>query len=281
MPNMALGPFVVFNKSLTRAQSISLALHGTLIAVLLIPALAPPPGPLKIRDTWLVFSGLGNLDPLQAKAEEGKAKRNRGGGGGGARENQPATKGNLPPFTRIQFTPPGKPQPNADLQMPPSIQGPNVTLPAPYPLLGDPNGRMFNDSQGPGGGNGHGDKCCGGNGPGDGRGHGPGKEQWMGGGEGEIEIAGRRGAGTPVCAYCPNPQFTDEAIRVRYQGAVTLRLIVTAHGLPANISMLRAAGLGLDERAIEAVRNWRFTPARRDGRPIATWVVIEVQFRQF
>lgn len=280
MPNTTLGPFLVFNKSLTRAQTISLALHTSLIAILLIPALAPPPGKISIRDTFLVFPRLRSLDPLEIKAKEGKSNQNRGGGGGGARDSLPATKGSLPPFTRIQFTPPGRPQPNAELQMPPTLKGPNVTLAAPFPIIGDPNGKAFNDSQGPGGGNGHGDKCCGGSGSGKGRGHGEGDDEWTGG-PGKIAIAGR-GVGTPVCAYCPNPQFTDEAIRVRYQGTVTLRLIVTAEGLPTNISLLRGAGLGLDERAIEAVKGWRFTPAHdRNGRPVATWVVVEVQFRQF
>lgn len=280
MSNTTLGAHHYFGKSLTRAQSISLVLHGVLIAVLLIPAIAPPPDILGIRDTPLIFPGLKDLNPW--KAEAGNGRQNRGGGGGGARDFEAATAGSLPRFTPLQFTPPGRPRPDAELVMAPTLKGPNFTPPAAYAILGDPTSKKFNGSQGPGGGNGHGNGCCGGNGPGEGRGHGPGKDQWTGGeGESGIHVAGR-GVGTPVCTYCPNPTFTEEAIRVKYQGAVTLRLVVTAEGLPTNISVVRTAGLGLDERATETVRTWRFTPARdRNGRPVATWVLIEVQFRQF
>lgn len=280
MPTTTLGPFLVFNKSLTRAQSISLALHGGLIGILLIPALAPPPGKVIFIDHWLVFSGAS--DPPPWKPREGKDKQNVGGGGGGARENQPATKGSLPPFSRIQFTPPGRHYPEADLQMPPTLLGPNFMPPAAYPILGIPTAKEFNGSQGPGGGNGHGDNCCGGGGSGKDRGHGPGENEWMGGPGGRPAVAGRDGVSMPVCTYCPNPTFTEEAIRVRWQGVVTLRLIVTADGKPTNISIVRGAGLGLDERALAAVRNWRFTPSRdAAGRLVAASLLVEVQFRQF
>jgi protein TonB len=276
---MALGPFVVFNKSLTRAQSISLALHGTLIAVLLIPGLAPPPGPLKIRDTWLVFSGLSDLTPW--KAEAGKGKQNRGGGGGGERNIHPARHGGIPPFTRWQITPPSRPQPHATLLVPPTLVGPNLTPPSSKRPIGDPNSKSFLDSLGPGSRGGVGDGDRGGVGDNEGPGRGPGEDGWQGG-PGRIAVAGRDGAGTPICAYCPNPQFTEEAIRVKYVGAVTLRLVVTAEGLPTNVSVIRGVGYGLDEAAREKVRTWRFTPARdRNGRPIATWVLVEVRFQQF
>jgi len=280
MPTTTLGPFLVFNKSLTRAQGISLALHGSLIAILVIPALAPPPGKIRFKDNWLVFSGVG--DPPPWKSREGKNKRNAGGGSGGARENQPATKGSLPPFARLQFTPPGRHYPEAEIQMPPTLLGPNFTPPAPYPVLGIPAAKEFNDSQGPGGGNGHGDNCCGGNGPGKDRGHGPGENEWLGGPGRGVAQAGRDGVSLPVCTYCPNPTFTEEAIRVRWQGEVVLRLIVTAEGLPTNVSVVRGAGYGLDERALAAVRNWRFAPSRDAvGRPVAASLLIEVRFHQF
>ncbi len=278
MPNTTLGPFLVFNKSLTRAQSISLALHGTLIAVLLIPALAPPPDPLKIRDTWLVFPGLSDLPPW--KVEASKGKQNRGGGGGGERNIHPARHGGIPPFTKWQITPPSRPQPHATLLVPSTLVGPELTHPSSKLPIGDPNSKSFLDSLGRGSRGGVGDGDRGGVGPGKGPGLGDGEGGWMGG-ESGIAIAGK-GVSTPACAYCPNPTFTEEAIRVKYVGAVTLRLVVTAEGLPTNVSIIRGVGFGLDEAARDKVRTWRFTPAHdRNGRAVAAWVLVEVRFQQF
>jgi len=101
------------------------------------------------------------------------------------------------------------------------------------------------------------------------------------GGPGRVAVAGQQGVGTPLCDFCPNPKFTDEAIKVRYSGTVLLRAVVSEDGRATNISIVRTAGFGLDDRAIEAVRQWRFHPARgRDNRPVAVWVYIEVSFRQ-
>ncbi len=281
MTNTTLGTNHLDGKFLPRAQGLSVALHGGLLVILLIPALAPPPDILGIRDTPLIFPGMAAVSEWKVETSK-SGKNNSGGGGGGAHDKGPARNGGLPPFMRLQITPPGRPQPDATLLVPPTLVGPNFTHPsAKLPNLGDPNSKLLNDFLGSGSRGGVGDGNRSGVGPGQGPGFGPGQDGWLGG-PGKIAVAGRDGVGTPVCSYCPNPTFTDEAIRVRYQGSVALRLVVNEEGKPTNISVIRTAGLGLDERAKEAVRTWRFTPARdRDGRPIATWVMIEVMFRQF
>ena len=90
------------------------------------------------------------------------------------------------------------------------------------------------------------------------------------------------GLAMPKCAYCPDPQYTDEARQAKLQGSVTLQVLVDAVGRAAQIRVVRGIGLGLDERAVETIRGWKFVPAR-DGmrRAVPSWVTIEVYFRLF
>jgi TonB family protein len=95
---------------------------------------------------------------------------------------------------------------------------------------------------------------------------------------------GRSGHGisTPLCVVCPYPVYTDEARHVKMQGTVTLRVLVGADGKAAQIRVLRGVGYGLDERAIETVRGWKFKAAHDGmGRNVPAWVIIESVFRLF
>jgi TonB family protein len=74
---------------------------------------------------------------------------------------------------------------------------------------------------------------------------------------------------------------SDEARRIRYQGVVVLSVVVDPSGHPRNIHILRALGLGLDEKAIQAVQKWKFEPGMKDGRPVAVAVNVEVNFRLY
>lgn len=56
-------------------------------------------------------------------------------------------------------------------------------------------------------------------------------------------------------------------------------VVVTSEGKATNISVVKSPGMGLDEKAIEAVRKWRFKPAMKDGKPVDTRVPIEITFR--
>lgn len=87
------------------------------------------------------------------------------------------------------------------------------------------------------------------------------------------------GVSAPRAVYFPDPEYSDEARRARYQGTCVLSLIVGPDGLPRDIKVTRSLGMGLDEKAIEAVKQWRFQPAMKDGGPVAVAINVEVMFR--
>jgi len=98
--------------------------------------------------------------------------------------------------------------------------------------------------------------------------------------KGGFARAGVRGVGVPTCTYCPIPNYTDKAKAAGIQGTVVLQAVITREGRAVNISVIRGPGMGLEEKAIEAVRSWKFRPAiGSDGHPVATLVPIEVTFR--
>jgi TonB family protein len=86
----------------------------------------------------------------------------------------------------------------------------------------------------------------------------------------------------PRCAYCPDPQYTDEAREAKVQGTVTLQVLVNADGRASQIRLVSGIGLGLDEHAIQAIHSWKFVPAH-DGarRAVPSWVTVEAIFRLF
>ncbi len=97
---------------------------------------------------------------------------------------------------------------------------------------------------------------------------------------GGIARAGVNGVSSPRCTYCPNPSYSEEARAARSQGSVILSVVVNATGQVEKVVALRGPGHGLERQAIEAVQNWRFTPASGpDGKPVACIVTIEVTFR--
>ena len=95
-----------------------------------------------------------------------------------------------------------------------------------------------------------------------------------------IARPGVAGVTVPACVYCPDPSFTDAARAAKFNGSVVLQVVVTADGHAENISVVRKAGYGLEQSAIETVKKWQFRPAKGpDGNPVATVVPIEVTFR--
>jgi TonB family protein len=110
-------------------------------------------------------------------------------------------------------------------------------------------------------------------GPGDGPGFGPGS----GGG---ITGLGRGGAVTaPALVYKIEPEYSEQARKAKYQGTVVLSIEVDEDGKPRAFHVVQGLGLGLDEKAIEAVSRWKFRPAYRDGRAVTAPATIEVNFR--
>jgi TonB family protein len=133
-------------------------------------------------------------------------------------------------------------------------------------------------SNGQGGGSGIGTGYGGGLGSGSGNGYGSGSGGNYGGGV--YRVGG--GVSAPVPIFQPDPVFSDEARRNKYQGICVVRIIVDAHGNPQNPRVVRALGMGLDEKAIEAVMKWKFRPGMKGGKPVATGPVdVELNFRMF
>ncbi len=202
-----------------------------------------------------------------------------GGGGGGERSRVDASKGRLPKFAMQQLTPPQVVLRNPTPKMvaePTVVVPPQITFPQPnLPTLGDPLAQLITQSSGPGASGGIGTGSGGGVGSGTGPGVGPG---WGGGiGGGAFRVGG--GVSAPVCAYCPDPLYSDEARKARYSGTVVLLIVVDTEGRSTDIRVVRGLGLGLDEKAIEAVRTWRFKPGQRGGTPVPVIATIEVTFR--
>jgi TonB family protein len=87
------------------------------------------------------------------------------------------------------------------------------------------------------------------------------------------------GVTSPVLISKVEPQYSEEARAAKYQGSVLLNVVIDAQGRPSDVSVLHALGLGLDEQAIEAVKQWRFEPGKRAGTPVPVMAQIEVNFR--
>lgn len=75
------------------------------------------------------------------------------------------------------------------------------------------------------------------------------------------------------------PEYTMEALAAKVEGEVVFSLVVDVDGVPQDIKLLRALGKGLDEKAEEALRQWRFSPATNHGEPVPTKATIEMNFR--
>ncbi len=202
-----------------------------------------------------------------------------GGGGGGDRSPLPASKGRLPKPSLKQFTPPVAVYNNLHPKLP---MEPTIVAPPDVPLpqvnmaqYGDPLAKLGPPSNGPGSGGGIGSGSGGGVGPGKGGGYGPGEGGGVGGGL--YRIGG--GVSAPTVLFKVEPEYSEEARKAKYQGTVVLYIEVDTNGHPRNLRVVRSLGLGLDEKAMEAVEKWKFRPAYKDGRPVPVAATIEVNFR--
>jgi protein TonB len=85
----------------------------------------------------------------------------------------------------------------------------------------------------------------------------------------------------PELVFKVDPEFCEEARRAKFMGIVTVNLIVDAEGRPENVHVLRGVGMGLDEKAVAAVKQYRFKPAKEAGKPVAVEMNVEVNFQIF
>jgi len=208
-----------------------------------------------------------------------KKDQMHGGGGGGDRSPTPPSKGKLPRLSDKQFVPPSAVIRNPDpklvmeptLIIPPDANIPKVNM----DVLGDPLAKSGLASNGPGSGGGIGTGKGGGVGPGSGGGYGPGSGGGIGGGA--YKIGG--GVSPPTLLFKVEPEYSEEARKAKFQGTVVLFVVVDENGKPRDLKVIRPLGLGLDQKAIEAVEKWKFAPGKKDGKPVAVQATIEVNFR--
>jgi TonB family protein len=212
-----------------------------------------------------------------------KAGNIGGGGGGGSHDILPPSKGRLPdrdpkPLIQPQVQTVKNPiiplTPKIDLQ-------PDIKLPDNPNLanLGVSNSKSVVLSNGGGSGGGIGQGKGGGVGTGNGAGVGPGTGGNTGGG---LRRVGD-GVTAPKAIFQPEAEFSDEARRAKYEGTVVVTLIVDANGNPQNVHVSRTLGMGLDEKAVEAVQKYKFKPAldQTTGKGVPVMVSVEVRFRLY
>ena len=253
----------------------SVVIHITVVA-LLVTVGSSPTGRQAMRQAVNLIAP--DLAPYIPDAKP-KTEQMGGGGGGGDRSPLPPSKGRTPKPALRQFTPPMAVvhNPNPKLIMEPTLViQPDVQLPSVnMPNYGDPFARVGPPSSGPGSGGGIGTGSGGGVGPGRGPGFGPGEGGGIGGGV--YRVGG--GVSQPILIKKIEPEYSEEARKARFQGTVVLSIIVDDAGMPRNIRVVRPLGLGLDEKAVEAVQKWRFRPAYKDAKPVAVHATVGVNFR--
>ena len=271
------------------------ALHAAIFAALILIAgvgvsapQASPREPLKARLVFLALPGPGG-----------------GGGGGGLKQPKPAARAEQkgtnklrspvpiqrvarrePPRTeQPRPTPPPRPaeKPVEPLPAPPRTDpAPPVVAPvATVPADTKDQAGVLTESAPPAGTRGSGEG--GGSGTGTGTGIGEGEGSGIGAGSGGGTGGGPYRPGTgitpPELLHEVKPDYTEDARRRSLEGEVVLEIIVRRDGSVGNMRLLQGLGGGLDQRAMEAVRRWRFAPARRHGTPVDVLVEVAVEFR--
>lgn len=228
-----------------------------------VTLIAPPP------DTYM-------LPPAHQEAA--------GGGGGGDHDKLPAPQGRLPKLAMEQITPPALVVRNEHPKLavePTVVAPPKMQIAASkLPHLGDPAAPAmpnpaFSNGTGSDGGIGSG------SGGGVGKGTGPGIGEGRGGGIGGGVFRVGGGVLAPKPIATPDPQYTEQARQAKYEGTCVLAMIVGPDGKPHDIRVQRGLGMGLDQKAIEAVQRWRFEPATKDGQPVAVQISVEVSFKLY
>lgn len=248
-----------------RAVALSIAIHVTFVfmmwaALILLNGAGLNPHLNSIRLPQAVERLVWQKPPVSIAS----------GGGGGDRSLITASRGAAPPPSarKALIVPMLVTNPEAKLQVMPTIDAEAPRLAADE--WGDPLATSGILSAGPGK-HGIGDGPGGdGSGPVAGTGHGPGGLQ---------AYTLSQVTTQPVLILKIEPEYSERARQAKFQGTVGLRIIIDEKGNPREIMVTRPLGLGLDEKAIEAVSRWRFKPARKNGKPAAVEAFVDVNFR--
>jgi len=242
----------------------SIAIYALIILVIAflirkhVPFLAQPQ--LKLTQLDIPMT-----PPVAPKAE-------KIGGGGGQHNLAPVSAGHLPKFADKQIVPPIAPptippklavEPTVVMQ--PDLKMANNTM----PNIGAPTSSLTGNSLGNGNGTGIGS--------GNGAGVGPGSGYNTGGGP--MHIGGSVKA--PILVHQVEAEFSEEARKAKFSGNVEVYLWVDEQGNPSHVRVIRGVGLGLDEKALEAVRQYKFKPAMQNGKPVKVDMYIDVNFQIF
>jgi len=256
----------------------SVATH-VLAVVLIFTVFRSAPADLKAGSVTLLIPVDMNPYLMEIAKLQGKSRDPGGGGGGGQNSPLPPSKGKLPRFDMQQLAPPTPVIRNPDPELavePTVVVQPDANVPQiDMAVFGDPLGKIGPPSAGPGSGGGIGTGKGGGVGSGTGAGVGPGQGGGFGGGV--YRVGG--GVSPPKLTRKVDPEYSEEARKAKYQGTVLLQVEVWPDGRAHNVRVIRSLGLGLDEKAIEAVQKWEFVPGKKDGQSVKVMASVEVNFR--
>ena len=242
-------------RRLGAGMGLSLALHGGLLALLVAFVFTPAETLENLPDR------LTNLVFLQ---EPGP-----GGGGGGAPQAAPPKPLEVPKPKAPEPVPIETPVPVETPPPPPQLTAPVITPNAT--TLQASGMSTVSLSQFGGGGRGRGV------GTGTGRGLGEGEGGGTGGG---IYNLGA-GINNPRVLNEARPTYTPEAMRAKIQGVVTLQVVILETGMVGDVKVVKSLDPGLDQEAIKAAKKWLFQPATKDGKPVAVYAQLELNFRIF
>ncbi|MGA7884550.1 MAG: TonB family protein [Acidobacteriaceae bacterium] len=252
--------------------------HGLVLAFLLWLSFLPHPRPIekKMVITHITFQPF--IPPVTPPAPKSMG----GGGGGGEHQIIEPMKGKVPPpqIQKLRVAPQIIRIDHPKLAVPAAIVMPkNLKMPdSNMPNVGMPQSpQVAMASQGEGSNGGFGSASGGGIGSGIGGGLGPGTGGGYGGGV--MSVGG--GVTAPQLIHSVEPEFTEQARAARLQGQVAIQLIVDANGNPEDMQVVHHLGMGLDEKAMEAVRQYRFQPAMFHGRAVPVRLIVEVNFHLF
>ena len=262
-----------------KQQSAGWSAAGHVVAVILLFTVFSGPALQRISGDSIDLVLDFDLSPYLLELRNAPPGDAGGGGGGGQNSPLPPNKGKLPRFDLKQLAPPTPVPKNLDPELaveptvivPDHIQVPRINM----AVFGDPLSRIGPPSAGPGSRGGIGTGRGTGVGSGRGAGVGPGSGGGIGGGV--FRIGG--GVSPPRLTYKVEPEYSEEARKAKYQGTVVLAIQVWPDGRAHNIRVVRSLGLGLDEKAIQAVQEWKFVPGKKDGIPVKVRANVEVNFR--
>lgn len=245
-----------------KSTAIAVVLHGLVILLVIFLVAKKVKFAAPVKQQQLTAVDIPPLAPVKAKAM---------GGGGGQRGPTPVTKGTPPKFAETQLVPPKAPPlepPKINIQPTIEVQK-DVHMASSIPQIGVANSPLVGMSMGNGSGTGLGS--------GNGSGLGPGSGGNTGGGP--RRIGG--GVSAPVLIYSVEPEFSEEARKAKVAGNVLVNLWVDTNGNPSHVHVIRGVGMGLDEKAVEAVKQYKFKPAMENGKPVLVELNVEVNFQIF